>query len=150
MDWITGLQRAIDYVEDHLTEELDYMEIAVQAASSSFHFQRVFGILCGCTLGEYIRNRRLTLAGGELAATDMKVLDAQGCEIELKDEDEDTYQPVRDDYYDREDSFGYQAGDDFAAAGGFTFKGDSDDADLALAAAEEGSEDALFAEDDYN
>ncbi len=76
MDWITGLQRAIDYVEDHLTEELDYMEIAVQAASSSFHFQRVFGILCGCTLGEYIRNRRLTLAGGELAATDMKVLDA--------------------------------------------------------------------------
>ncbi|MCI9028484.1 MAG: DNA-directed RNA polymerase subunit beta, partial [Lawsonibacter sp.] len=81
---------------------------------------------------------------------DMKVLDAQGCEIELKDEDEDTYQPVRDDYYDREDSFGYQAGDDFAAAGGFTFKGDSDDDDLAIETAEDEAEDALFAEDDYN
>ena len=82
---------------------------------------------------------------------DMKVLDKDGAEIELKDEDEDTYQPVQDNYYEREDDFGsYQADSDFASAGGFTFKGDSDDDDLALAAAEEGSEDALFAEDDYN
>ena len=38
-----------------------------------------------------------------------------------KDHSEDAYQPVRDDYYEREDDFGYQADDDFAAAGGFTF-----------------------------
>jgi DNA-directed RNA polymerase subunit beta len=83
---------------------------------------------------------------------DMKVLDKEGGEIELKEEDEDTYQPVRDDYYDREEDFGYQSGgaDDFASAGGFTFKGDSDDDDLSLGAAEEPAEDALFAEDDYN
>ncbi len=81
---------------------------------------------------------------------DMKVLDKDGSEIELKDDDEDTYQPVRDDYYDREDDFGYQATDDFASAGGFTFKGDSDDDDLTLEPADESSEDALFAEDDYN
>jgi AraC family transcriptional regulator len=76
MDWITGLQRAIDYMENHMTDELDYAEIARQAYSSSFHFQRVFGILCGYTLGEYIRNRRLTLAGCELASSNNKVLDA--------------------------------------------------------------------------
>ena len=81
---------------------------------------------------------------------DMKVLDKDGSEIELKDDDEDTYQPVRDDYYEREDDFGYQADDDFASAGGFTFKGDSDDDDLSVGAAEEASEDALFTEDDYN
>ena len=81
---------------------------------------------------------------------DMKVLDNQGNEIELKDDDEDTYQPVRDDYYDREEDFGYQADDDFASAGGFTFKGDSDDDDLVLDTAEEGSEDELFTEDDYS
>ncbi|RKI71535.1 DNA-directed RNA polymerase subunit beta [bacterium 1xD42-67] len=83
---------------------------------------------------------------------DMKVLDKDGGEIELKEEDEDTYQPVRDDYYDREEDFGYQSGgaDDFASAGGFTFKGDSDDDDLSLGTAEEPAEDALFAEDDYN
>ena len=81
---------------------------------------------------------------------DMKVLDAEGNEIELKDDEDDGYQPVRDDYYDREDDFGYQADDDFASAGGFTFKGESDDDDLSLDTAQESAEDALFAEDDYN
>lgn len=80
---------------------------------------------------------------------DMKVLDKDGSEIELKDEDEDGYQPVRDDYYDREDDFGYQADDDFASAGGFTFKGESDDDDLTVDTADEEPDDALFAEDDF-
>lgn len=75
MDWITGIQNAINYVEDHITEELDYEQIAKESFSSSFHFQRVFSILCGYTLGEYIRNRRLTLAGAELASSRAKVID---------------------------------------------------------------------------
>ena len=75
MDWITGIQNAINYIEDHITEELDYGRIAKESFSSSFHFQRVFSILCGYTLGEYIRNRRLTLAGVELASTHAKVID---------------------------------------------------------------------------
>ena len=75
MDWITGIQNAINYIEDHITEELDYEQIAKESFSSSFHFQRVFSILCGYTLGEYIRNRRLTLAGAELAKTREKVID---------------------------------------------------------------------------
>lgn len=76
MEWIRGLQRAIDYVEDHLEEEINYKEAAAQAYSSVFHFQRIFSILCGITLGDYIRLRRLTLAGSELASTDCKVIDA--------------------------------------------------------------------------
>lgn len=75
MNWINGLQNAIDYMEDHLTEELDYGEIARQAYSSSFHFQRVFHILCGYTLGEYIRFRRLTRAGSDLISSQQKVID---------------------------------------------------------------------------
>jgi AraC family transcriptional regulator len=75
LNWIAGIQHAIDYIEENLTQELDYEEIAKQAYSSSFHFQRVFGILCGYTLGEYIRARRLTLAGMELAAFNSKVID---------------------------------------------------------------------------
>ncbi|MBQ8642483.1 MAG: AraC family transcriptional regulator [Clostridia bacterium] len=67
MNWIAALQNAIDYIEDHLTEEIDYECAARAAMSSSHHFQRVFHILIGCTAGEYIRNRRLTLAGAELA-----------------------------------------------------------------------------------
>lgn len=77
MDWVTGIQRAIDYIEEHLTEEIDYEAVAEQSFSSSFHFQRVFSILCGFTLGEYIRNRRLSKAGAELAREDVKVIDIE-------------------------------------------------------------------------
>ena len=75
MDWLTGIQNAINYIEAHLTEEIDYEEVAKKAACSNFYFQRIFGILCGISLGDYIRNRRLTLAGDELSASDDKVID---------------------------------------------------------------------------
>lgn len=75
MDWIQGIQKAIDYIEQHITEEIDYEEVAKRAYLSSFHFQRIFGIMCGFTLGEYIRRRRLTLAGNDLLSKKMKVID---------------------------------------------------------------------------
>lgn len=76
MNWIDGIQSALNYIEDNITEELDYNRIAEIAYSSPYHFQRVFSILCGYTLGEYIRSRRLSLAGAELAADKIKVIDA--------------------------------------------------------------------------
>ena len=75
MDWITGMQKAIDYIEANLTEEIDYEKVAAESFSSSYHFQRVFSILCGYTLGEYVRLRRLSLAGAELANGKEKVID---------------------------------------------------------------------------
>lgn len=76
MNWIDGLQQALNYIEENITEELDIEEIAARSFSSPYHFQRVFSILCGYTLGEYIRNRRLTLAGIELMHGKIKVIDA--------------------------------------------------------------------------
>jgi len=75
MDWITGMQKALDYIEANLTEEIDYEKVAAESFSSCYHFQRVFSILCGYTLGEYIRSRRLSLAGAELASGKEKVID---------------------------------------------------------------------------
>ena len=75
MDWIKGMQKAIDYIEENLTEEINYEKVAAESFSSSYHFQRVFSILCGYTLGEYIRLRRLSLAGAELANGKEKVID---------------------------------------------------------------------------
>lgn len=75
MEWVTGIQNALNYVEDHITEDLDFETIAGESFSSLFHFQRVFSILCGYTLGEYIRNRRLSLAGAELSSGKEKVID---------------------------------------------------------------------------
>ncbi len=75
MNWIQGIQRAIDYVEANITENIDFEEVAKQAYSSSFHFQRVFSILCGFPLGDYIRMRRLSLAGEELSKGKEKIID---------------------------------------------------------------------------
>ena len=73
--WAEGIQSAIQYIEDNLTEELEIEEIASKAYVSAFYFQKIFSCLCGFTVGEYIRNRRLTLAAQELSADGAKVID---------------------------------------------------------------------------
>lgn len=75
MNWTEGIQKAVDYIEEHITETVNYDTVAAQSFSSSYHFQRVFSIICGFTVGEYIRRRRLTLAGEELAAGEAKIID---------------------------------------------------------------------------
>jgi len=75
MNWIEGMSNAISYIEDNLTDELTIENVAKQAFVSAFYFQRAFAMLCGFTVGEYIRRRRLTLAGSELVATDEKIID---------------------------------------------------------------------------
>lgn len=75
MNWIQGVQRAIDYVEENITKEIDLEEAAKRTYASSFHFQRIFGILCGFSLGDYIRMRRLSLAAEELSKGRAKVID---------------------------------------------------------------------------
>jgi len=73
--WIEGIQRAIEYIEENLTEDLSIQEIAEKAYVSAFYFQRIFNTLCGFTVGEYVRNRRLSVAAQELSKADTKVID---------------------------------------------------------------------------
>lgn len=75
MDWISGIQRALNFTEEHMRENIDFEEVAKQAYSSQFHFQRIFTMLCGFSLGDYIRMRRLTLAAEDLMQTCDKVID---------------------------------------------------------------------------
>ena len=75
MEWVESVSRAIEYIESHITEELTIDEIAKQVSISPFYFQKGFSLLCGFTIMEYIRNRRLALAGNELATADVKVVD---------------------------------------------------------------------------
>ncbi len=75
MNWIQGIQSAIDYVEENITQDIDIEKVAKIAYSSPFHFQRVFGILCGFSPGDYIRMRRLSLAGEELSKGNAKIID---------------------------------------------------------------------------
>ncbi len=73
--WVEGFQQSIDFMEQNLTGPLEIEQIAGLAALSPFYYQRIFGALCGMTVGEYIRARRMTLAAQELSGTDAKVID---------------------------------------------------------------------------
>jgi len=75
MDMVNCIQRAIDFIEDNINHELKPETIASQALMSAFHFQRLFSIVCNIPLGEYIRNRRLSLAGNDIVTTDEKIID---------------------------------------------------------------------------
>ena len=60
VDWLSGIMRVIDYIEDHLTEEIDVNTVAKEAACSSYYLQKLFSVIFGMTIGEYIRCRRLS------------------------------------------------------------------------------------------
>ncbi|MFM9278625.1 AraC family transcriptional regulator [Paenibacillus jiagnxiensis] len=75
LEWLTRMKDALDYIEEHMEEPISASDIAKVASSSTFHFQRMFHMLTGMTVAEYIRKRRLTLAAQELAISSSKVLD---------------------------------------------------------------------------
>ena len=75
MDWLDRMNRAMDYMETHLADEISYEEIARKACCSSYHFQRMFPFITGVPLSEYIRRRRLTLAAFDLQTAGCKVID---------------------------------------------------------------------------
>ncbi|QOR68168.1 AraC family transcriptional regulator [Cytobacillus suaedae] len=75
MAWVESIQKAINFIEDNLVEELTIEQISKEANASAFHFQRTFTLLTGISIGEYVRRRRLTLAAQELITTSCKVID---------------------------------------------------------------------------
>ena len=75
MEWMAIIGNSIQYMEDHITENITAEDVAKAVGVSSFYFQKGFSMLCGYTVSEYIRNRRLALAGNDLLVTDEKVID---------------------------------------------------------------------------
>lgn len=76
MELATNMNRVIDYIDEHICENLDSEQLARLALCSSYHLSRMFPFLTGVTLSEYIRRRKLTLAALELSQSDISVLDA--------------------------------------------------------------------------
>lgn len=75
MDWVERMNKAISYIEDHITEDIDYEVAAKVACCSVYHFQRMFSFITDVSLSEYVRRRRLTLAAFELQNSNIKVID---------------------------------------------------------------------------
>jgi AraC family transcriptional regulator len=75
LDLVESLNGALRYLEQHLPEEADSARAARHVGLSRFYLERTFSALTGMSVSEYLRARRLTLAGQELLAGDAKVID---------------------------------------------------------------------------
>lgn len=75
MEWLKRLSSAVDYIEEHLTDEISYDEAAKIACCSTYYFQRMFSYVAGISLSDYIRRRKMTQAAFELQTADCRVTD---------------------------------------------------------------------------
>lgn len=75
MEWIENFNKAINYMEEHIREEVDYEKTAQIACCSVFHFQRMFTYMAGLPLSEYIRRRRMSLAAVDLQGSNDKIIE---------------------------------------------------------------------------
>lgn len=76
MDWLERINRAMNYIEQNLSSEIDGKEVAKLACCSEYHFPRMFSSMTGLTLSEYIRRRRLSQAAFELQNNpDVRIID---------------------------------------------------------------------------
>lgn len=75
MDWLERMNAALDYIDANLAGEIDIAVAARGACCSEYHFTRMFSFITDIPLNEYIRRRRLTLAGYELKNSNIKVID---------------------------------------------------------------------------
>jgi AraC family transcriptional regulator len=66
MDWLKRMNRALDYVESNLMNEIDMNVVAQMACTSIYNFQKMFSFITEISLVEYIIRRRLTLAAFEI------------------------------------------------------------------------------------
>jgi AraC family transcriptional regulator len=69
------MNNAMVYIEEHLTDDIDYSEVSKIACCSEYHFKRMFSFLSGIGLSEYIRRRKLTLAALDLKGTNLRIID---------------------------------------------------------------------------
>ncbi|WKX70856.1 AraC family transcriptional regulator [Streptomyces sp. XD-27] len=69
------LNEALEHIESHLDQQIEVAELARIAVTSEYHFRRMFSALAGISLSEYIRRRRLTIAGAEVLAGERTLLE---------------------------------------------------------------------------
>ncbi|MEV2253155.1 AraC family transcriptional regulator [Streptomyces sp. NPDC050147] len=69
------LNQAMEHIEAHLDGQIDVADLARTAVTSEYHFRRLFSALAGMPLSEYIRRRRLTVAGAEVLGGERTLLE---------------------------------------------------------------------------
>ena len=75
MEWVHKLNQSMNYIEEHLTDEIDYEQLGRIACCSAYHYQRMFTYMAGITLAEYIRRRKMSLAAADLQGGNERIID---------------------------------------------------------------------------
>ena len=75
MNMLERMNTTIEYIEEHLLEQLHMPTIAKVAGTSESEIQKTFYALTGISIVEYVRRRRLSLAGLELQKREKSVLE---------------------------------------------------------------------------
>ena len=75
MEWVERLNQSMNYIEEHLTDEIDYEQLGRIACCSAYHYQRMFTYMAGVSLAEYIRRRKMSLAAVDLQGGEERIID---------------------------------------------------------------------------
>lgn len=75
MEFLERITKVIDYIEAHITEDINFEDVSKIVCCGVYQFGRIFSYVVGVSLTEYIRSRRLTLAALELQQGNVKVID---------------------------------------------------------------------------
>ncbi|MFR5875222.1 MAG: helix-turn-helix domain-containing protein [Eubacterium sp.] len=75
MDIIKQLNDASNYIEEHLTDEIDINQLSKITMQSADSFKRFFSYIAGMSMNEYIRRRKLSSAVFDLQNTDLRIID---------------------------------------------------------------------------
>ena len=75
MDWLKGMNSAVQYIEKNLTQPIQYETLARAAGCSVYEFSRIFSFIAGMSVSEYIRRRRLSQAVFDIQNGNEKIID---------------------------------------------------------------------------
>ena len=75
MEWITSLRQSVDYMESHMLENIEVLDVAKEVHISPFYLAKGFKIMTGYSISEYMRCRRLYLAALDVLTGREKVID---------------------------------------------------------------------------
>lgn len=75
MDWLKGMNKVVDYIEENLTQPIQYEVLSRIVGCSVYEFSRIFSFMAGMSISEYIRRRRLSQAAFDIQSGDEKIID---------------------------------------------------------------------------
>lgn len=75
MDWLKGMNEVVKYIEENLTNSIDYTVLAKKVCCSPYEFSRIFSFMTGISVSEYIRRRKLSQVVFDIKNSDEKIID---------------------------------------------------------------------------